>query len=578
MTTRANTYINKAAENASKVMANHRADLKAQAAAEQTRYYEQMYDQYYEKMATDGTSDGRFGGRGDLNHPGYRYERHDGEKYEGGLGPIELLLVDYWSLRRRSITFFKKNPYARGIIRRYLTNVINTGLVLAANPIAELTGMDEDSAAEWGDMVDVWFKGWGDVADTCDFARQMTFGEFQKTAYREALITGDVLILEHHNSATQMPTYEIIDGGLVQTPHQTQQNAATKAGRRIEHGVELDDKGEHLAYYVIQEDFKFKRIPARGANGRRISWLYYGTDKRMAETRGEPLLTSVMQAISEIDKYRDSVQRKATVGSLLAMFLYHSSDSKVMNTNPFTAGGAREVESDRNRGDGTVERFRASQHNPGMVIEQLPPGMEPRGFTNDTTDEKFGEFEEAIMSGVAWTLEMPFSVMRMVFGSSYSASRGEVKEFNQVINVQRDRFADMVLRPIYRSWVRTLVLTRRIEAPGMLEAARDSMKFEQWAAWTNSEWFGAVKEAVDLPKEVAGQKAMIEQGFTTHNAASRAMTGTSYSRNIKRVQRENRLKADAMRPLLELEREFGSEAVQAAGQQLALVASNSHIE
>ena len=46
-------------------------------------------------MAVSNTS--RFNGRGDLAHAGYRYSRHDGEHYEGGLGPVEILYTDYWS-------------------------------------------------------------------------------------------------------------------------------------------------------------------------------------------------------------------------------------------------------------------------------------------------------------------------------------------------------------------------------------------------------------------------------------------------------------------------------------------------
>lgn len=516
--------------------------------------------------ASSNTS--RFNGRGDLTHPGYRYERHDGEKFEGGLGPIELLLTDYWSLRRRSVTFFKRNPYGRGIIRRILTNVVNTGLTLSAAPIERFIPLEGDALEEWTDNVNELFKAWGSTPETCTFNKALTFGQFQKAAKREALISGDVLVIEHHDSKTNTPTYELIDGQLVQTPHEAQSRIA--AGNTIDNGVEMNPAGEHVRYWVLQENFTFKGIRARGANGRLMAWLYYGTDKRHNEARGEPLLTLVMQNISEIDKYRDSTQRKATTGSQLVAFIFSQTGSGTMATSPFTAGSRRHVTGERFEGDGTVSRTNIAEHNPGLVIENLPDGKEVKAFPSDTTDEKFGEFEKAIISGIAWALNMPVSVLMMQFDSSYSASRGEIKEYESVLMEMRDTDADALLRPIYRSWLRTMVLTRRIEAPGLIAAARTPALFEVYAAWVYSEWYGIVKEAVDLPKEVLGRKGQIDMGALTYAKAARMLTGTDFKTNVGKIKREQQLLADALRPMLELRREFGEADTTEALSALAL--------
>src|SRR5262245_39395481 len=47
-----------------------------------------------------------------------RYGYHDGEKFPGGFGFTDLLIPDYWTLRARSTQLFKKNLYARGLVRR----------------------------------------------------------------------------------------------------------------------------------------------------------------------------------------------------------------------------------------------------------------------------------------------------------------------------------------------------------------------------------------------------------------------------------------------------------------------------
>ena len=533
---------------------------KRRAAAQQAQRQQVQQMQAQEQRAVAPmTSSDRFNGRGDLTHPGYRYTRHDGEKYEGGLGPVELLLTDYWSLRRRSVTFFKKNMYARGIIRRLVTNIVNTGLVLSSAPITDMIPLDEDQTDAWAEGVDKRFKAWGDIPEVCDFSKRYTFGQFQRVVKREALISGDVLVVEHHNRKTNLPSYQLIDGSLIQTPYQVQDKIAQ--GNTVDNGVEMNESGEHVAFWMVQKNFEYKRFKAVGANGRRIAWLYYGTDKRHGEARGEPLLTLVMQSISEIDKYRDAAQRKATVGAQIVAFVQSQVGSNSISSKPFSAGAQRRVQGEQFEGDGTTRTTNIAEMGPGIVVENLPDGKEVKGFTNDTTDEKFGEFELAILEGVSWTLGLPVSVLRMHFDSSYSASRGEIKEFESVINEMRDTDADNLLRPIYRSWLKASVLTGRIGAPGFLPASRDPMQFDTFAAWTNSEWYGMVKEAVDLGKEVDGRKGQIDIGALTYSKASRMLTGTDFKTNVRKNTRENALLAESIRPMLELRQEFGDEEV-----------------
>lgn len=511
------------------------------------------------EMASDIQNTSRFNGRGDLAHPGYRYSRHDGEKYDGGLGPIELLLTDYWSLRRRSNTFFKKNLYARGIIRRLVGNIVNTGLTLAASPNAAVIGMSEDQADAWAEGVDAMFESWAELPEVCDFGKRYTFGQLQRVAKAEALISGDVLVIEHHNADTGMPSYELIDGALVQTPYDYKSQSGE--GIRMDNGVEIGPNGDHLAFHVIQDDLSYKRIPARGEYNRQIAWLVYGTDKRHTEARGEPLLTLVMQNIAEIDKYRDATQRKASIGSQIVAFIQRAENRTTPGSRPFTSGASRRIQADEFVGDGTERRTNMSEMPFGMIIEGLADGEEIKGFTNDTTDEKFGEFEEAILRAVAWALGMPYSVLAMQFDASYSASRGEIKEFESVIHEQRDKDADTLLRPIYRSWLRAAALTGRINAPGFLPAARNPREFHKYASWTRSQWYGMVKEAVDLEKETRGRKEQITMGALTRTKASRMLTGTDYKANVRRLGKENQLLAEAMRPILELQQQFGAEQV-----------------
>lgn len=491
----------------------------------------------------------------------WSWQVHDGEKFDGGLGPVRVPWTDYWALRARSAAFFKTNQYGRGIIRRLVTNFINTGLALEADPLELLLPqLDEESAEEWAIDVETKFEAWAGSPDVCDWSKSLTFGQMQQVAEQEALISGDVLVIEHHNKATGLPCYEMIDGSLIDTPI-----GGFESENPVMLGVELDKQTrEHVAYFVRQGNGESRRIPARGRNGRRLAWLVYATDKRHCDVRGEPLLSLVMQGVSEVDRYRDTVQRKASVGALFSVFFATSADAKGISTKPISAGAQRRVAGSTSLSDGTDYKFDIASTNPGVVYEHLPPGVEPKGFKSDATDEKFGEFEAAMLDGISWALEIPPSVLRMTFGQSYSASRGEVKEFNLVMRRHRENFAAQFCKPVYQSWLVAKALMRQISAPGLLDAWRDPTRYEELAAWTASNWWGVVKEAVDLPKEVNGQKGLVDNGWSTNAAVSRQMTGTRFGTNVLKLARENRKLAETLRPELELRREFGDQAVDQA--------------
>src|SRR5690606_29930048 len=101
---------------------------------------------------------------------------------------------DYWTLRNRSAALFKTNIYARGIVRRLVTNIINVGLHLEAVPDESILGIEETTLSDWAELVENRFALWECNPDLCDVRGQKSFGSLQIAAKREALVSGDVLV------------------------------------------------------------------------------------------------------------------------------------------------------------------------------------------------------------------------------------------------------------------------------------------------------------------------------------------------------------------------------------------------
>lgn len=468
-----------------------------------------------------------------------------GDKFHGGFGATELLTADYWTLRQRSSQLFRTNLYARGLIRRLVTGIIHTGLHLEATPEEAILGYPEDGLAEWAEDVENRFALWSNSPLLCDYRERSTWGQLQADAEREALVAGDVLVVLRTDQRTGLPRVQLVPGDLVRSPARD-----SRSGTKIEHGVELDAQGRQVAYWVTQDDGTSKRLPAWGErSGRRIAWLVYGSDRRLDQVRGEPLLSLVLQSLKEIDRYRDSTQRKAVINSMLAMFLEKTQDKP--GSAPIGGGAVRRGSArvEQGTGDLTPRTFDAVDLMPGLIIEELQHGEVPKAFNANGSTEGFGVFEEAVVQAVAWSMEIPPEILKLAFSSNYSASQAANNEFKMVLNVRRTDRGTSLCSPVYVEWLISEAMSGRIQAPDLLSAWRDPLKYDVFAAWTSCDWSGNIKPAVDLLKLAKSYEALIAIGAITRDRAARELTGTKFSKNVQKLARENEQLAEANKPM-----------------------------
>lgn len=500
----------------------------------------------------------------DLGGPAH-VTHFDGDKFLGGFGATQLQHIDYWTLRQRSSQLFNDNLYARGIIRRLITNEINTGLTPEAAPDEAILGLAEESLNVWTEDVETRFGLWAKAPRACDWKRVSTFGAIQRAARAEALIAGDVLVVLRQLPATRLPSVQLISGDAVRTPLGERPNL--RNGHNIQHGVETDASGRVVAHWVQQKDFTSKRLAAFGEKtGRRLSWLVYGTDKRLDDLRGQPMLSLILQSLKEIDRYRDSAQRKAVINSILAMYIKKTSDK--MGTLPVTGSAVRRDKAVVTDSDGGTRNYNLAGQIPGLVMEELQQGEEPVGFSSQGTDVNFGVFEASIINAMAWANEIPPEILTLAFSNNYSASQAAINEFKIYLNKVWSEWGETFCQPIYTEWLVSEALQQKIAAPQLLESWRDPQKFDIFGAWTATDWYGSIKPSTDMLKQVKGSNLLVEGGYSTRAREARITTGTKFSKNVKRLKRENEQLAEAMRPMLELENEFGGEQTGTAVKAL----------
>ena len=472
------------------------------------------------------------------------YKELNGDKFLGGFGQTHWLLPDYWTLRLRSKQMFSTNIYGRGIIGRFVTNVINTGLMLEAIPEQSTIGWTDEQIEKWSETTENRFGLWGSNKKLCDFKEEKTFGGLQAAAYLEALISGDVLVTLRQGKDTGLPLVKLVSGSLVRDP-----SLKDMKKRNIKHGVERDKNGKHIGFWVEQEDGTYKRIAAYDSNGRRIAWLKYGTDKMMDDVRGEPLLSIVLQSLKEIDRYRDSAQRKAVVNSLVAFFIEREGDDAP--SFPFTGGAQHNTKIKVKDSDCSARTIKTSNAGAGQVWEGLKKGEKPKLLGGQGTDVNFHVFEDAIISAISWCYGIPPEIIKLSFTNNYSASQAALNEFKIWLNFKRKIMGDDFCSPIYEEWCISEALNGTFAAPGFLESWRDKSRFYEYTAWIQSDWIGAIKPTTDILKLVKGYKMAIAEGLITRDQATKELTGRKYSKTVKKLFQENKALARANQPFLE---------------------------
>lgn len=475
--------------------------------------------------------------------PYARHRWNTGDTFPGGYGATEIVTPDYWTLRARSVELFETNLFARGIIRRLVTQVIAAGLYLEATPNESLLGLERESLSEWSDLIEGRFALWSNDRRICDHQGLAEFGALQAEAWREALISGDVLVTlrQSRSGVTQVRLHR---GDAVQTPLL---KTIRESGRRIEHGVELDDDDRHVAYWVRQRNGTFQRLPAVGASGRRLAWLCYATDKRFGDVRGQPILSLILERLKELLRYQSATVRKAVLNSFLTMSV--EKQNELPGSRPLAAGAALASTESATGADGAERAWRTHEFVPGLILHELQAGETVKQHGGQGTDEKYGDFEAAITQGLAWALEIPPEVLRLSFSSNYSASKAAENNLDVYLFTVRSGWSRQMCHPVYEDWLIGETLRGQVSAPGLLDAWRDVDDYVRFAAWVSSEWSGNIKPSVDPVKQVEGYKRAIAEGLTTRARACREFSGMKFAKVAEQLKRENELLAEANKSL-----------------------------
>lgn len=433
----------------------------------------------------------------------------------------DALVPDLDLIRARSRDLDRNAPLARGAMNTITSSVIGVGLVPKPRPNAELLGLSTDQVSAARKAISAEWDLWANTT-ACDLRRIQTFAELQDVAFRSTLVAGDVFSpmknVERPGDVYSLRV-QLVEGERVDNPRGKIDGQDLGNGRRLIAGVEVDIDGAPVRYHFLKGYSSMDRAARVGGSGaesvaidafhadgrRKVLHIFVG--QRAEQTRGEPILAPVIEALRQVADYTDAELSAALVSSLFTVFVTSQTGGGIAGAP--TSGGA------------SASSDEALGMQKGGILE-LAPGDDIKIADPSRPNQAFDPFIQAILRQVGVALELPFELLIKHFTRSYSASRAALLEAWRVFRRRRSWFAARFCQPYYEALLYEAVLRGRLDLPGFLDdpALR--------RAWCLATWRGPAPGQIDPDKEVTAAQKRIDLRISTHERETAELTGEDW--------------------------------------------------
>ena len=413
------------------------------------------------------------------------------------------LLPELGTLVSRSRDLVRNHGVASGAIQTLTDNIVGTGLRLAARPDYIALGKTKEWADDWARHVEAHFRTWAE-STSCDAANSLTFSGLMIQVFRSALLNGEALALplwlpDKHDTSGFATTLQLIEPDRLSNPNGEQDSD------RLRSGIEINQYGAPVAYWIKRthpgdvfttaRDNEWQRIPATTKFGRQRV-LHLHDKERTGQTRGKPLLSSVLPLFKTLDRYERSELQAAVVNAMIAAFVESPLDNE--GISDLFGGDLNEYMKARGQ-------WRLNLKS-GAIIPVFP-GDKVSSFTPSRPNSGYGQFVENVLRHIGAGLNLPFELLMKDFSkTNYSSARASLMEAGRFFAGRRQWLSTYWARPVYALWLEEAVNKGIIEAPTF---------YQQKQAWTRSKWIGAGRGWIDPVKEATASQIRMEIGLST---------------------------------------------------------------
>jgi len=396
----------------------------------------------------------------------------------------------------------RNNGVAAGAFQTLQDNVVGLGLRLAASPNWRALGRTIEWAEEWTRNVEALWQAYTD-SFSCDAAGITNFASMTTLVWRSVLQNGEALALPLWLERPDTPyktCLQVLDSDRLSNPMEITPT------RYLRGGIELDDYGRPLAYYIRKANNfigwylpiwdgaqNWERIPAVTDWGRPRVLHIYQKD-RADQTRGKPILSPVIEQFRMLDSYQRTELQSSIVNALVAGVIETPMDmagiSELMGGDP---GGYLDKKNEY--------RVRLE----GGTFIPLWPGDKLTPYTPNRPPSTYPAFVESVTRQIGDAVGLPYELISKDFSkTTYASARAALGEAWRFFQNRRKWMADYWATPVYALWLEEAVNLGLVDAPNFYE-------FKSF--YIRAKWIGPGRNQIDPVKEA--QAAALRLGNRT---------------------------------------------------------------
>ena len=425
-------------------------------------------------------------------------------------------------LRGRSRDLERNHPLVVGAMRSKSNGVIGAGLVLRSTIDADVLGIAQEKVAELQYQIE---REWEIFEREADFTGQMHLRDLQRLMYRSAQVSGDIGISRRYRKRpgeTYGTRIVLLEADRISNPDRRADSPV------VQGGVQLAADGEVQGFHVSDRHpgdmmgpgLTWSFVPRRGAASGLVQMVLMPSEiVRPGQVRGVPLFAPIIEDLKQLGEYREA-ELKAAINDAY-LFAFETPATPVdEDGSPIITRPDGQEDAD---GELTLSDLMVTTLDPGSKVEVKQPAR---------PNQAFGDFVRAFCEFLGAALDLPYEVLLMHFGSSFSASRGALEIARKGFLVEQSRFVRYGL-DVIREWQFTeMVASGRFSAPGFFD---DPIKR---AAWLGRVWIGPTGIQINPSVEASADKIDIDMGTKSREQVMTERTGGDFDTKSRQILRE----------------------------------------
>lgn len=428
------------------------------------------------------------------------------------------------SLRAWARKLVRDNSYAWGVVDTIVSSVVGCGIT-AQSMLETEAGSDLEDVNWARDSV------WMDWCECCDVNGQYTFSELQRMAQREIVEAGEVLIhfvstgksKEYRGISRPVPlALELIEADRLASDQDTYA-IARDGQKRITRGVEIDDLGKPVAYYIYEQHpngpyATFNRIPRR-VEASEVLHLF--RRDRIGQSRGASWFAPVMSWLRDLGVYVDNELQASAVAACFGVAIKTETDA-----GGLLGGTGDETQNDDGNTFEYLEPAMVARLRPGESIESINPGR-----PNSASEPWINLMLRGIAVGTGLSYE---TVARDYSKTNYSSSRTSQLEDRRRFRIWQQYLLTHLCQPVWDRFCEAAALAGHSAFPTMSELL-ENKRAAAPVEWQTPEW-----EWVDPQNEQAASQASIDAFQSTYQSEL-GQQGKNYRKVFYQAAKERKL-------------------------------------